>query len=158
MLIWLNFIIYCIYIDCKKEKAGDTGRMLGFGFCLKQYWKPSAATKHYLSLLHLLMNALTEQNSLVVLDGFDPCFHPENQTFVLPSTLSPLLPFFFCPFSLLKDEIPVSSELPCSSHWQGYLFPASHQHTQSQLSCTANLLCCANTRYCQGDAFLAETV
>jgi len=32
MLIWLNFIIYCIYIDCKK-KSGDS-IYVRFGFCL----------------------------------------------------------------------------------------------------------------------------
>lgn len=40
----------------------------------------------------------------------------------------------------------------------GYLFPASHQHLQSQLSCTANLLCCANTKFCQVDTFCIKTV
>lgn len=114
------------------------------------YWKPSAATKHHLSLLHLLMNALTKQNSLIILGGFDPVLPSWKPNFFLPSTLSPLLPISFCPFSLLKDEMPApqSSHAPHTHNVKilalpaGYLFPASH-HLTCSLSSAAQQICCA---------------
>lgn len=111
---------------------------------------------------------LTEQNSLLVLGGFDPVLLSWKPEFLLSSTLSPLFPLSFCPLSLLKDEIfcllrtPMLLTLTMKilGPLVGYLFPASRQHMQSQLSCTANLLGCANTRFCKEMHFfqkLSET-
>lgn len=139
--------IYTVY---KIKKTGNTAFMLGLSTSFSNIaLEIRAATKHLLSLLYLLTGLLIQQNSLVVLDGF---VLPSWKTaFFLPSTLSPFLHLSFCPFSVLKDVIPVSSELTFSSHLLTMWKYLPHwQDTSSlllistrSLSSAAQQICCA---------------